>query len=1206
MNKKFFTLLVALFAMISFGAQAAVNEPVNASGSFKSTTTYLLKTGDLYLTLDNEASSGLIALDLATISTNYATLQRASWFITASTVEGNAVYEFRNAYSGAALSLDLSNALTSLANAKGGENLMGGDLVKWNGERGRVTAGTDFFFNYTNNANKPDQVVVLGLYPAAGSAPAKVVPLLFDDKENVKTDAIDAAVVANAKGAAAVAAVQAKLASKSAAVLTAAKAMYDGWTNVADDNQDLLDALGTAIEALAVEMGKPANMVVLDDLDINTAFETYQDALNDAVTDFKALAADVDTKEADVKTVYNAAVSLFDAEGDEKKAFDKALADAQAGAVAGGAIKITPQTITGTLPLAANDINTLLGTAGDYDGGIVATLNSYFSLTTNPENTQPSDFTKELQARALTVDPANDDLLDVTKLTLKDASYRDITNAWVALYSKADKKYLVVDTAVYAGTEQLKRDLIKTTVDDLYGATTKTTKRLADSYLFKFTYNVAKGTVEIESKAYINKAADKADANNSKWAKADIADGRISQKHLLTYAQLVNEIVYTFGEESILVSHIGTSSQYVQTQVPTGVYILQVVDSKDESRIGKYAKYSLDGKFEYVNKEKRQNFQHIPAAQWVVVSTKNNTATFVNREFANGQGQDIFTGATQVTYKTDKANQFFTLGGDVIEYTKVDDIKTKTLGYKNVSAEAATKQRFSFRYLHELSMDNPVVISENGLFVGAADAAPAEFELVPVPVGDGKVFVDKYGATSTALKDLVALERTPYYVHLNNLSLWGMANEMVIAYDKANKKYILSEDEEAAVPFYLKENYEVDEDGVVSCYYVFVAVEMGEEGEDVIATPVSKVAVSTNLLAWVYGSLGDVTGEEVATSAFKVEEETYPYYRKLGVLEEEDDNINIVKFFRVNSNVPEYLYEDANSVYSKDKGMNFLGVEGKGDEAKAAMKVRYMKGTAMPQYLISLAETEEEDVEDIPCPIHGMDCIHAVKGSEGYITGRFLVNLIDSVAEYGFDTPFAWEKTYTRLAFVEGKLTKDSVLHITSSALGADANVFDLKKNQHSPVLFQFRLLEEGSNDFLIESESWKFDDEILPFAGGIAPLWNGGWVKIQNGVPVITNFWSEGSEMADAYQNAEKFNLELTDENPTSNKGIDAAKVNVVAGQGYVTIKGAAGKQVVVANILGQVIANVVLDKDEQTIAAPAGVVVVSVAGEATKALVK
>ncbi|MGM9759891.1 MAG: DUF6383 domain-containing protein, partial [Parabacteroides sp.] len=74
----------------------------------------------------------------------------------------------------------------------------------------------------------------------------------------------------------------------------------------------------------------------------------------------------------------------------------------------------------------------------------------------------------------------------------------------------------------------------------------------------------------------------------------------------------------------------------------------------------------------------------------------------------------------------------------------------------------------------------------------------------------------------------------------------------------------------------------------------------------------------------------------------------------------------------------------------------------------------------------------------------------------------------------------------------------------------------------------------------------------------------------------------------------------------PTANESVEAAEVSVVAVNGAIIVKGAAGKVVTVANILGQTIANQVAASDNVTIAAPAGVAVVTVDGEATKVIVK
>ena len=73
------------------------------------------------------------------------------------------------------------------------------------------------------------------------------------------------------------------------------------------------------------------------------------------------------------------------------------------------------------------------------------------------------------------------------------------------------------------------------------------------------------------------------------------------------------------------------------------------------------------------------------------------------------------------------------------------------------------------------------------------------------------------------------------------------------------------------------------------------------------------------------------------------------------------------------------------------------------------------------------------------------------------------------------------------------------------------------------------------------------------------------------------------------------------------ANEDLNASAISVIAGNGDVTIKGAEGKKVVITNVLGQTVANTVLSSDNATIAAPQGVVVVAVEGEAAvKAIVK
>jgi len=1264
MNKKFFTLLVALLTTISFGAFAQTFTKVEGK-AFSSTKQYFLSpdgTNFLVVVL-TDAGPKLVMMDKASII-GYSGLRLAGWKVKVTKVGQAAAptYELTNIATDSPLALGATlDSDYGAAKYKESLNAVTGDMNSWLATRTQTTSGATELYWLV-----PDKEQVNGLFVTA-----------FDDKDT----------------------------------------KYDNGGS---------DAFYKAVVAK------------------NVTAEDFDDPAFNGFTTFEFYEA------------------------------------------------------TGTFALNANDLNTLFGTAGDVDNGvIVANTDSYFNLTTTPVNTYASPFTHTLQARVVEQKEVkystgstgnNAVMLSTTNATMHPLGtiYDEVTgkadesnilssvrnfggagNEWYALYSKDADAYLVVDTAYVPGTKQANNGLIEITTDKLYNAKNETRYRLAESYLFQFLYNASNNSITVVSKGYVTEQTNRvktgttlstfyndyvtpAVQQGSFWP-AGLVDGTTTytgvnssgadvtgiaitpqkplavvtdlenytvaaNKVLLTPAKLVNEIVYTLGAtiEENFVATLGTSKQYTVKRLNNGAYLLKVVgvaNSANSDRVGKYLKMNLAGMPEFVTMERRQDFQEMPSAQWVIETTGTSTSfrtSIKNREF-----EDIFTLAngaaylgTGLTYQTETAKQFFFLGGDTLAYEEVTAPLEKKLGYKYVDVDGTVDlNRYEFRFLHELQMDKPISTltdKDSAMWVDVNDDA-IKFQLV-------KVADDTYGYTYDS-KKLAKLERTAYKLKVYYSSNFEVTNSFV-TYDAKNKKYYLTKSEADASVFLMKANnfanefnyyilleanttndldvvkikdvvgvgsvaspitgYEedgskianiiVDKDIKFGTTGYAVAVEeptgVDENGlpknewnvrvfnldatdddnniaeynallakystilypayldaamEEAILIVVggnnnsyasTKVAVDNNTLSLVNGVIYDAYNGEVNNSAFKVERDETIIYRTLGVEEDEEEDINFVKFFRVNSAATgkEYLYEDANSVYSNGIGMNMLGVEGKGMDKLSSMKARYTTGDVMPQYLISVGEETVEGTDPVLCPECGGEdpnCTHNYPGTEGYITGRFLVNLIDSVAKYkdsDVKNDFLWEKQYTRLAFVDGILNMEE----TQLSILNDKSNWDLTKNQHAPVLFQFRLLEDGSNDFLIESESWNADNDNA-FAGGIAPAYNrGGWVKIQNGVPVIVNRSEEN------YNSAEIFNLEVTDELPTSNAGIEAGEVKVVAGQGYVTIKGAAGEQVIVANILGQVIANKVLTYDEETIAVPAGVVVVSVNGAATKALVK
>ncbi len=129
---------------------------------------------------------------------------------------------------------------------------------------------------------------------------------------------------------------------------------------------------------------------------------------------------------------------------------------------------------------------------------------------------------------------------------------------------------------------------------------------------------------------------------------------------------------------------------------------------------------------------------------------------------------------------------------------------------------------------------------------------------------------------------------------------------------------------------------------------------------------------------------------------------------------------------------------------------------------------------------------------------------------------------------------------------------------------------------------FNITLAPESTDEYILTTVSNGLNDKQL-------------YVAQQNGVVILT----EDSKKAMA------FTVNKADA-PTSNEGVSTSEVAVVANNGSVVVKNAAGKNVVVSTILGQVVANEVLTSDNATINVPAGIVVVAVDGESFKVSVK
>ena len=314
--------------------------------------------------------------------------------------------------------------------------------------------------------------------------------------------------------------------------------------------------------------------------------------------------------------------------------------------------------------------------------------------------------------------------------------------------------------------------------------------------------------------------------------------------------------------------------------------------------------------------------------------------------------------------------------------------------------------------------------------------------------------------------------------------------------------------------------------------------------------------------------------------------------------------------------------------------------------------------------IIPCTETGKHITADGQVTEDPYQCVHAVHvKTPAFIYGKYLVNYSDSAAAvaarkealnpYLFNTKAVSNSSYTRVGFVPAVQYGDTLIVLTGKykAMTADQlknegiesimavykkdypkfiNV--LSGDKHKNVTWSFRYVnpdkaalayvdgKEGENNsFLIESNVYATgtdgDNQYQTIKGdlakAIAPNEAAAWLKMHNGCLVLTDASStfgaaktggDGALVFNAYSKTEDDDMVTSNDNINNVEG-----VSVVAGNGTVTVQGAAGKSVVITNILGKVVAETVLTSDNATIAVPAGIVAVAVDGEeAVKVVVK
>ena len=248
------------------------------------------------------------------------------------------------------------------------------------------------------------------------------------------------------------------------------------------------------------------------------------------------------------------------------------------------------------------------------------------------------------------------------------------------------------------------------------------------------------------------------------------------------------------------------------------------------------------------------------------------------------------------------------------------------------------------------------------------------------------------------------------------------------------------------------------------------------------------------------------------------------------------------------------------------------------------------------QYLLGVRINRVDTTYQCNVPAHGTH-----RADTTY--GDFLVNMVDSAMANKdvHNNKYQYNGEY-KLAFVPGYHTNDT-LFFTNKA-GEVVSKMEVGNGDFNIAKFAFKMIDEEANEFVVETATG-YDTKVNTIID------NNGH-KHETVVSVETKpgylrWVNDNLVVTENIDNAAVFTMEDSELNATANESINAnGAVSVVATDGAVVIKGAEGKNVVIATILGKVVANETVNSDNETITVPAGIVVVSVDGESFKVVVK
>ena len=493
----------------------------------------------------------------------------------------------------------------------------------------------------------------------------------------------------------------------------------------------------------------------------------------------------------------------------------------------------------------------------------------------------------------------------------------------------------------------------------------------------------------------------------------------------------------------------------------------------------------------------------------------------------------------------DDAKAIYSFGTDTVQLVKGPKVEdAQELAYKKVSKEDLVNGALSFRLKSDLLENLYVTVKDGKLYVAAGELASAyRFKVEEVELDEANSTV----AESNGVK-----------VYKYNVT------------DRLGKATLCSKNENGT-DYYLMGEPDV-ENGVYPVTLSFLST--GVENEYKL--------VSSSEYTEEYGYYGSAisalagSGMLYTASWCNTENTTFEFAKK--------DAPTYATLNIGHVQITSYTEDDNKMIASQKDGFAVLKAEG-----QSILKSDVYTHDSLTLWLDTACLTFEETM-----PLYYLST--NAFAEEGVKTRNYLMNTLDSAEVKGYAYEAAGAEA-VRAAFIAG-----SVCGIDSIAIKGDTiNAMNLNPAavafevaaEYSDEAYKILSVQEYLNpaydEEAAEEQGEEYDvEKYLPCNAYLAHLNN-----------VV--YWTTDPEQAEVFK-------VMTTSTPTSNDKIAAeSAISVIANDGTVTIQGAAGKSVVISNILGKVVAETVLSSDNATIAVPAGIVAVAVEGEAAvKVVVK